>query len=207
MRTYPRDAAALHFLGAEDMWLGNFDASIADTLSAMAIDAHDPTGMANLIEDYRAVGLYHDADETLKKFRKEFPQFREQFTSPLPYLLAFVEGDAEAMKREEAAANSSSVAVEYMASTVADTEAYYGRLAGFRDKSNQAIQLAVNNGEMMPAALWQIKKAQWEAEFGFADVAKRDTQQSLARNRNADVKSMAAVALARAGTISGHFNW
>jgi serine/threonine protein kinase/predicted negative regulator of RcsB-dependent stress response len=196
-RTYPRDAAALHLLGAEDMWLGNFEASITDTLSAMAIDLHDPTGMTNLIEDYRAVGRYHDADETLKKFRKEFPQFREPFMSP--YQLAFVEGDAEAMKREEAAANTSSVAVEYMSSTVADTEAYYGRLAGFRDKSNQAIQLAVNNGEMMPAALWQIKKAQWEAEFGFADVAKRDTQQSLARNRNADVKSMAAVALARVG--------
>ena len=196
-RTYPRDAAPLHALGAEDMWLGNFDASITDTLSAMAIDAHDPTGMTNLIEDYRAVGRYQDAESTLKKLRKEFPQFQDPFTAP--YLLEFVVGDAEAMKREEAAANSSSIAVEYMSSTIADTEAYYGRLSGFRDKSNQAIQLAVNNSEMMPAALWQIKKAQWEAEFGFADVAKRDTQQSLARNRNADVKSMAAVALARAG--------
>jgi eukaryotic-like serine/threonine-protein kinase len=196
-RTYPSDASAPHQMGAEDMWLGNFEASITDTLSAMAIDPHDPTGMANLIEDYRAVGRYHDAEETLKKFRKEFPQFQEPFMSP--YLLAFVEGDAEAMKREEAAANSSSVAIEYMSSTVADTDAFYGRLAGFRDKSNQAIQLAINNGEMMPAALWQIKKAQWESEFGFADAAKRDAQQSLARNRNADVKSMAAVALARAG--------
>ncbi len=196
-RTYPRDAAAPHLLGAEDMWLGNFDASITDTLSAMAIDAHDPTGMTNLIEDYRAVGRYHDAEDTLNKFRKEFPQFHEPFMSP--YLLAFVEGNAEAMKREAAAANTSSVAVEYMSSTIADTEAYHGRLAGFRDKSNQAIQLAINNGEAMAAALWQTKKAQWEAEFGFSDVAKRDTQQSLARNRNADVKSMAAVALARAG--------
>jgi hypothetical protein len=137
----------------------------------------------------------------LKKLREEYPRLELPFVAP--YLLAFVQGDAAGMKREEAAATSSSVAVEYMSSTIADTEAYFGRLANSRDKSNQAIQLAINDSDLPQGALWQVKKAQWEAELGFADVAKRDVHQSLARNRNDDVKCMAMVALARAGDNRG----
>jgi tetratricopeptide (TPR) repeat protein len=196
-RTYPRDALALHRQGANDMWRGRYQEAVEYTLKALALDAHDSSGMANLQTSYRSLDRYQDAEEVTKKFRREFPEVQNTYNGD--YLLAFVEGDSAHMEKAVAATNSLPENVEYMASTVADTEAYYGRLARFRDYSDKAVGVGLNSGQHEPAALWQVKKAQWEAELGFSDVARSDAQQSLARAHTRDVRSMAALALARAG--------
>jgi hypothetical protein len=97
------------------------------------------------------------------------------------------------------AQDSSDDTVQLIYSYAADTEAYQGRVRGFREYSNKTINGASNAGLEEASALWLAKKAQWEAELGYSDVARRDAEAALARARTRDVKNMAGLALARAG--------
>ncbi|MGD1081791.1 MAG: protein kinase [Candidatus Sulfotelmatobacter sp.] len=199
-QTYPWDAVAPHRLGAEDMWLGHYEEAVEDTLRALALDPNDATGYLNLASSYRAVDRYADAAGVFQKWQQQFPEW--QTPSNGLYLLAFVEGDSKSMQRQIALATSSENAVKHMNSTAADTEAYFGRVRGFREYSSKAIEAATSTGQQELAALWQVKKSQWEAELGFAKIARSDALQALARARTRDVKSMATLALARAGDNS-----
>jgi Flp pilus assembly protein TadD len=199
-QTYPRDALPLHRRGAEEMWLGRFGDAAEHSAAALALQPNDPTGLSNLLESYRSTERYADADESLRKLEEQFPHV--DVARGEAYLLGFAHGNRATMQSEVAWADAQSGSnedVQNVYSYAADTEAYYGRVKGFREYSDKTIDGARNAGEQEASALWLAKKAQWEAEFEHRDAARRDANAALAHAGTHDVKSMAALALARAG--------
>ena len=155
---------------------------------------------ANLAASCRSIGRYAEADDTLRKLQEKFPHF-EGFRYD-EYMLGFVHGDQARMEQQVAwaeAQGSSDDVVQIMYSYAADTDAYHGRVRGFREYSDKTIDGAKNAGEAEASALWLAKKSHWEAELGYTDAARREAKSALARARTRDVKSMAGLALARAG--------
>jgi serine/threonine protein kinase len=205
-QAYPRDALPLHRLGAEDMWLGRYEDAVEHTVKAVALEPNDAGGLANLQSSYRALDRYREAEAVIRTELEKFPNRSEPHLDL--YQLAFVRGDSATMQQQVAWLAShqdpkEGWAEEWTDSELADTEAYFGRIQRFRDYSTKGIEVATAKAQTEPAALWQGKKAQWEAEFGYADVARSDALQALSRAPTRDVKSLAAVALARAGDIRG----
>jgi len=199
-QAYPRDARAFQKLGAEDMWLGHYESAVGHELQVLALDPTLPSAPSNLEESYRALGRYQQADEVLRKM-----ELSPNWYGPVHvdrYLLEFARNDSAAMQQQLPLVKSPENETEEIDSTAADTEAYFGRVHEFRDFSIKGIDAAAGKGEAEPSALWQAKKAGWEAELGFIEVARSDAMHGLARARTRDVRCMAALALARAGDNS-----
>ncbi|MGA9565154.1 MAG: protein kinase [Candidatus Korobacteraceae bacterium] len=199
-QTYPRDALPLHRRGAEEMWLGRFGDAAEHSAAALALQPNDPTGLSNLLESYRSTERYPEASESLRKLEEQFPHV--DVAHGEAYLLGFVHGNGATLQNEVAWADAhsgSNEEVQNVYSYAADTAAYYGRVKEFREYSDKTIDAARNAGEQEASALWLTKKAQWEAELEYRDAARRDAEAALAHAGTRDVKSMAALALARAG--------
>jgi tetratricopeptide (TPR) repeat protein len=88
---------------------------------------------------------------------------------------------------------------DWLLSTQSDTEAYFGRLAKAREFSRRAVESAQHADAKETAALWQANAALREAEFGNASAARQNAQASLSLMPGKDIRSVAALALARAG--------
>ena len=199
-QTYPRDPEALLFLGGIDMELGHYDQGVEDLLKCLAVDANQPGCMLNLEESYRAIGRYKEADDVLKKIGEHF---RDKDVLHLDlYTMAFLRGDSVAMQEQITWAASHSDADQAIESAASDTAAYFGRLGAFREYAGKAINGA-SPTQQEPAAIFQARKAQWEAELGFKEVAVTDAKEALHRADTPGVKSMAGLALARAGEDRG----
>jgi hypothetical protein len=85
----------------------------------------------------------------------------------------------------------------------ADTEAWYGRLVRARALTQRAVESALRNGAKETAATYEAESALREAEFGNQDHARAAVGATTKLALNRDVQAMAALALARAGDITG----
>ena len=115
------------------------------------------------------------------------------------YQAAFLRSDQETMQQQLAWAAGRPGEEDWLLSAQSDTEAYYGRLAKAREFSQRAIDSAKRADARETAALWQVNAAVREAEFGNASSARHDATAALALVPGKDVRSVAALALARAG--------
>jgi hypothetical protein len=88
---------------------------------------------------------------------------------------------------------------DWLLSTQSDTEAYYGRPSKAREFSRRAVASALRADAKEAAALWEVNAALREAEFGNANSARQNALAALALMDGRDVRSVAALALARAG--------
>jgi eukaryotic-like serine/threonine-protein kinase len=80
-----------------------------------------------------------------------------------------------------------------------DTKAYHGQLEKARVFSRGAVELAVRSRRKETAGVWQAEAALREAEFGNAAEARQNAAATLALASTTDLKTLAALALARAG--------
>jgi ATP/maltotriose-dependent transcriptional regulator MalT len=88
---------------------------------------------------------------------------------------------------------------DWLLSTQSDTEAYFGRLANARDFTRRAFESARRADAQETAALWRANAALREAEFGNMVEARREALAALALVPGKDVRSVAALTLARTG--------
>src|SRR5664279_6031525 len=88
---------------------------------------------------------------------------------------------------------------DVLLSFASDTDAFYGRLASAREKSQRAVESARNGDAKETAAEWQMNSALREAEFGNTLRARQETAAALATAATQDVQALAALALARTG--------
>jgi tetratricopeptide (TPR) repeat protein len=88
---------------------------------------------------------------------------------------------------------------DLLLSMQSDTEAYYGRITKARDFSRRATESAVRADAKETAAFWQVNAALREAELGNATLAKQGVAAALALAPGRDVKTVAALTLARIG--------
>jgi eukaryotic-like serine/threonine-protein kinase len=107
------------------------------------------------------------------------------------YRLCFLRGDSNEMQHQlTLAAKGDS---QMLGSAAADTAAYGGRI------EKRITTLKTTGGE--PAAIAQLKRALWEAEFQLRDAARQDAREALSKVPTQYVRILAALALARTGEV------
>jgi eukaryotic-like serine/threonine-protein kinase len=102
------------------------------------------------------------------------------------------------MQQQVAWARGRSRDEDWLLSAQSDTEAYFGRLARAREFSQRAFDSALHADAKETAALWQVNAALREAEFHAAS-ARHNAMVALALVPGRDIRSVAALSMARAG--------
>jgi eukaryotic-like serine/threonine-protein kinase len=187
-QTYPNDRGPHAFLSANYMWLGQFEKALPHTVISLEKEPRNLAGLENLVGIYMALNRFDEAEVTADKLQLVAPDVPHCSS----YRLGFLRRDSNAMRQQLALAEAAKEDPQMLGSAADDTAAYGGRI-----ERQTAIQMSTSDIE--PAALAQLKRALWEAEFGLRQAARRDATEALARAPTRYVQILTALALARAG--------
>jgi eukaryotic-like serine/threonine-protein kinase len=195
---YPRDPLPHSFLaGFIDPALANFDEGSEEGRKGVAIAPERGFSYFLLGEDLLYAGRLNDVQEVLRQVAERKVDYQK--LAILKFDLAFLSDDRQGMEQAVNMAHGEPDSMDWMADRKAFALAYAGRLKDARLLSQQAIELAKQEGDRERAAQFAIRFALWEAFFGDRREAKQDAATALGLTRNRGVDYGAAVALALAG--------
>jgi eukaryotic-like serine/threonine-protein kinase len=194
---YPR-AAQYTNLALAYSYMGQWDKALAEAQKGVR---QAPTFLS-----YQGLGIIYLSMNRLEEAKSAFDEalahkmdggnLREGI-----YLLAFLQGDAAQMEQQVAWGAGKPGDEDPLLSMQSDTEAYYGRMSRARDFSRRAVDSAVRDDSKETAAFWQVNAAVREAELGNAALARQGVAAALALSPGRDVKTAAALTLARIGDV------
>jgi serine/threonine protein kinase/Tfp pilus assembly protein PilF len=200
-QTYPRDSHPHVDLGSNYVALGNYDSSVSESREALKLDDGNPNTYVNLVQAYLALGRLDDAKATLDQsaaHKMDTPSLHQS-----RYWLGFLQGDEAIMRQEVAAMMGRAGGEHLLLSTQANSDAWYGKLKNARELTRRAMDSAVHNDAKESAAGYQAEAALREAELGNREEARAAANAAMTLAPNRDVRSMVALALARAGDTPG----
>ncbi len=192
---YPRDAAARESLGAVYVILGQYKRATSELQEALRLSPESAINYGNLAVVYISLDRLDEAKAVLDKAQARGLDgiiIHENL-----YSLAFLHGDVEEMERQVTWAAGKAGVEDQLLTQHSDTEAYLGRLRKARESSRRAVESAVRGGDNETAAMWQINAALRELEVGNVALAKQGVGAALALAPTRDVKTLAALAMAR----------
>jgi eukaryotic-like serine/threonine-protein kinase len=196
-QSYPRDWVPSNILGDDYMRLGQWEKALQEVEDSLRLDPNIQTSNGNLAQIELALNRTEEARTTLEQALAR--KLDTQFLRLVIYDTGFLRGDQETMQQQLSWAAGRSGQEDWLLSAQSDTEAYFGRLAKAREFSHRAVDSARRADAKETAALWQVNAAVREAEFGNPSSARQDAMAALALVPGRDVRSVAALALARAG--------
>jgi class 3 adenylate cyclase/tetratricopeptide (TPR) repeat protein len=115
------------------------------------------------------------------------------------YGVAFLREDAAEMQRQVGLAESRPEFEDRLLSYQSDTEAYHGHLVKARDFTRRAVESAGRYSDRETAATREMNGAIREAEFGNFERAREKTTSALSLASTIRIRTLAALAWARAG--------
>jgi tetratricopeptide (TPR) repeat protein len=195
-KNYPRDDLAPLELGSEYMWLGQWERALLATQESLRLERNDVVAYVNLGQIYHALNHFEEAKTTLQQALE-----RKLDSGDLRLVMyghAFLQGDAEEMRRQVEWGTGRSGSEDLLLSIQSDTEAYYGHIGKAREFSRRAMESALHSGAKETAAIWQADAALREAEFGNWERARQETATVLTMGSGRGAQTLAALALARA---------
>src|SRR5438128_2144596 len=196
-QSYPRDSIPPSNMGDNYMRLGQWEKALRETQDGIRLEPNSTVIQTNLAWMQLALNRTEEARTTLEQaLARKLDTYLLRLAL---YQAAFLRSDQETMQQQLAWAAGRPGEEDWLLSAQSDTEAYYGRLAKAREFSQRAIDSAKRADARETAALWQVNAAVREAEFGNASSARHDATAALALVPGKDVRSVAALALARAG--------
>jgi eukaryotic-like serine/threonine-protein kinase len=193
MATYPRDSGPHGSLCVNYQSIGQFQSALAECQEAVRLEPDYVTNVANLADVYLDLEQYDEAQKTCER-----SPVQKLLCSP-SYYLAFLHRDSAEMVAQVSDATGKPGIEDALLSAQSDTEAYFGRLQKAREFSRRAVDSASRFGLLETAALWRVKEALREAEFGHSSEARRGVAEALKLAPGRDVKILGAIALARIG--------
>jgi serine/threonine protein kinase/Flp pilus assembly protein TadD len=201
-QTYPRDDrpyANLVFISAT---LGNLDKAFEEAREAMRRETmrREPDNWAtynNLGANYQNLNRLDGAEAVYKQAEER--KLGGEGLLWNRYSLAFLKSDASQMAQLVSAAMGKPGTEDLLLAAEADTEAWYGKLKNAHDLTRRAMDSAQHNDAKEAAASYQVLAALREVESGNRKQALADADAALKLAPNRDVRTMAALALARAG--------
>jgi Flp pilus assembly protein TadD/predicted Ser/Thr protein kinase len=198
-QTYPRDYVAHANLGFTDGLLGDYSGGLEESREALRLNPNG-LGYGNLMSSYITL---NQLDEAKAVYQEALAHKIEHASlhSTL-YQLAFLQNDADTMKREANWAVGKPGMEDYMLSIQADTAAFYGRLRVAGELSQRAVESAQRSDQQETAAGWAANAALREALFGEAAPAREMAASALKLSQGREVEAMATLALATAGDVS-----
>jgi len=196
-QSYPRDFLPIGNRGDLHMIEGEWGKALQETQDSLLLEPNSATAQSNLALIQLALNRTEDSKTTLEQARTR--KLDSRALRLAAYETAFLEGNQETMQQQLDWAAGRRGEEDWLLSAQSDTEAYFGRLTKAREFSQRALESAVRADAKETAALWQVNNALREAEFGNARSAGQNALAALALAPGRDVRSVAALALARAG--------
>ena len=194
---YPADVAPHSNLALNYCDLGEFEKAVEEGRAALEISPNSVSAYGNLISAYLALDRIDEAKVIYQQTKQH--QFDNEYLNEMRYVIAFLENDEAGMRQQiESAAGKAGTEAPLLAS-LADTEAYYGRLNQAREVNRRAVAAAKRDGANESAALWLATGAYREALFGEATGARSMVREALALAPGRDVNVAAAMTLAELG--------
>jgi len=195
-QTYPRNNEPWGNLGVDYTYLGQYDSAVNSSLEDLRLFPGSAAAFTNLVGLYTALNRLEDAKAKYQEAVAH--KVNNPFLHGNRYGVAFYEGDVGEMLRQ-VDGQKDKPGEDILLSFASDTDAFYGRLASAREKSQRAIDLAHHGDAAETAAEWQMNSALREAEFGNTKRARQETASALAMATTRDVQILAALAYARTG--------
>ena len=195
-QTYPRDAAPHTWLANTYAVMGRLDAGLQESRETLRLQPNLGTSYGSVAHLCLLLNRLEEAHQILAQAESR------GLTSPAMqvflYRLAFLRGDTAEMERRLTAA-AGQPAEDLLRAQQADAEAYRGRLTRARELTRRTIDSALRDGRPEAAATFRAAAAWREAAFGNLEQARREATAALAMAPGQMVKTLAALALARAG--------
>ena len=198
-KNYPRDANAPGNSGSHYMSLGQWEKALEYTEESIQVEMTAIT-LSNLAIIQLALGRHREARATIEgAFGRGVDTYYLRLDA---YQEAFLRGDDEAMRRHFDAIAGRQGEEDFLISTQADTEAYFGRIERARELAQRAAESALRAGVPETSATWLAVAALREVEIGFPERAIELAQAALERSSGRIVRGIAGYALARAGDVT-----
>jgi eukaryotic-like serine/threonine-protein kinase len=200
-QTYPKDYLPYQNLGIVSSNLGNLEKSLEEAREALRLEPNAVVNYDNLGTAYLRLNRLEEAEHVFKQ-AEERKLESESLLGDL-YLLAFLKGDAALMAQSAASAMGKPGTEDLLLSMQADTEGYYGKLKNAGELTARATDSAQHNDAKESAASYLAVAALREVESGNREKARAEANAAVKLAPNRDVRSMVALALARAGDTAG----
>ncbi len=200
-QTYPRDWRPRGMLGGlATRSTGNYQLAIDAATEAIALNPDEAPAHGN-----KAVGELHlnrlaDAEASVRRAIERKLDIPDFFV--VPYFIAFLNGDAEEIKRKAELARTKPFTQDMMSHLEALELARRGRLQDARRASAVAVGIATQRGQHERAAVFEAATAVWEAFYGNLVAARQKATEALGLATGRDVNYAAAFALALSGDVT-----
>jgi serine/threonine protein kinase/tetratricopeptide (TPR) repeat protein len=195
-QTYPRNNEPYGNLGVDYTYLGQYESAVNASLEDLRLFPGSAAAFTNLVGLYTALNKPQDAKAKYQEAVAH--KVNNPFLHGNRYGVAFYEGDVAEMERQ-VEGQKNKPGEDVLLSFASDTDAFYGRLASAREKSQRAVESARHGDAKETAAEWQMNSALREAGFGNTLRARQETAAALATAATQDVQTLAALALAQIG--------
>jgi tetratricopeptide (TPR) repeat protein len=164
---------------------------------ALRLEPNAVLSYETLGSDYVNLNRLDEAEAVYKQAEER--KLESEGMLALRYQLAFLKGDAAQMAQAASAAMGKPGAEAPLLAAQADTEAWYGKSKNARELTRRAMDSAEHNDAKETAAAYQAEAALREVESGNLEQARADAEAAMKLAPNRDVRTMAALARARAG--------
>jgi len=199
-QTYPRDYALYVHLGSVYSSLGNPEKALEEHREALRLEPNASTNYQVLCADYISLDRLDEAEAVLKQARQRNLESEGMLASR--YGLGFLKGDTGQMAQSVSAAMGKPGSEDLLLASESRTAAWFGKLKDARELMRRAMTSAEQNDAKESAAGYQAESALHEAEFGLVVGARADAKAALKLAANRDVRTVAALTLARAGDVA-----
>jgi serine/threonine protein kinase/Flp pilus assembly protein TadD len=195
-RTYPRDSAPHNNLAVKYTELGQFEKGLEEAREAIRLNPNSASGHSTLASCFVGLNRFDEAKEIIHRaFAQKLENTRMHQNL---YRMAFVQGDAAAMKQEIDWATGKPE--EYAAQTwQADAAAFAGQLQKAQEFSQRAFDLAQQRNLNEVAAQLSAGAALRDAQFGKCEKVKQQNTQALSLSHDRVTLSLSANAYAICG--------
>jgi eukaryotic-like serine/threonine-protein kinase len=172
---------------------------LEESREALPLDPNDELSYLNLSAAYSNLGRLEEAEAVYKQ--ADELKLESEYLVANRYQLEFLRGDSAKMAQLAAAAMGKPGAEDLLLSEQADTDGWYGKLKSAQQLTKRAMDSAEHNDAKETAASYQAAAALREVESGNREQARAEANAALKLAPNRDVRTMVALALARAGDI------
>ena len=193
-RTYPRDPEPLILLANKYTLVGPFDKAIENAKAAIQLNPGDARPYANLGSAFMGLNQFDEAKDVLRKALSQRLETTKMHARL--YQMAFVQGDAAAMKEQLLWAATKP---EETQTWQAQTSDFSGQLAKANEFNDRAIELARQAGVKEITAQVLLQQAGRNATFGNCAPVSGIVTSALALSREQANLVAAANALAACG--------
>jgi DNA-binding winged helix-turn-helix (wHTH) protein/tetratricopeptide (TPR) repeat protein len=195
-QTYPRDPDfRVNLLQCFEP-LGQYEASLKESLEFLRLNPHNSFAYRAVALDYLYLNRVEEAEATVKEAHEKG---LDSALGPTVYAIGFYHNDASEMVREAASAAGVAGGKELLLALKADTAAYFGHLGKSRELSRRAADSVGRAGWKERAAAYYAASALREALFGNADRAGQQAILVKGRLPGRDITYGLALAMASAG--------